>query len=605
MKSETRSLFNFFLSSFVNPMLRFWFPQRAKGPLRHGLPMWDTTWGNLLVYTLIIVGLIGSWFMQGIDHIFLGFLFLQAVPELQKRFWMRPMEHLYLVIGILAVCFPFFSIGLMAWYLPSYLEMLPKPYLLALCTVANARPSVPDHYLTLGVSPDADMKTIKKVFREESKELHPDKVGDDPVKLARFHAIQTAADALTKGRAEYDKSIENQELNEMVPRCYAFLVMMGYWLLHSLIDWNDVEQMRDSHKDMLRDHILADRPVDLKAIGLPDSEEGFETLKEYCEPTDIELPFLSNKKDDILEMRKLLEIAGIRLAPFPEVTGKVEKILQEVVLGSKDSKNLKDINTSPSCYNGYTLKVENTDNVNGETTIVDYKGGSDRIATVHPSLPFVPMPDQARFTLKKEGVQRDTSGLLGFHPFRHMNQIFVLGQGEGELKLHTAEGYYNGYTFEVKNGKTLVGRQRIYEYWPAQRKVVLEGPLLTAAGREDASLKPAPGSEYTIYPENLIPAPRKRFATESSASAPAITQVAASVSLPPAPRNECTAVFTRAAVMRAVLEKGGVFWPISLLPPNLTKKKYLFIIMSAGDGDTEEHRRGAQGICRGHAQCQE
>ena len=605
MKSETRSLFNFFLSSFINPMLRFWFPQRAKGPLRHGLPMWDTTWGNLLVYTLIIVGLIGSWFMQGIDHIFLGFLFLQAVPELQKRFWMRPMEHLYLVIGILAVCFPFFSIGLMAWYLPSYLEMLPKPYLLALCTVANARPSVPDHYLTLGVSPDADMKTIKKVFREESKELHPDKVGDDPVKLARFHAIQTAADALTKGRAEYDKSIENQELNEMVPRCYAFLVMMGYWLLHSLIDWNDVEQMRDSHKDMLRDHILADRPIDLKAIGLPDSEEGFETLKEYCEPTDIELPFLSNKKDDILEMRKLLEIAGIRLGPFPEVTGKVEKILQEVVLGSKDSKNLKDINTSPSCYNGYTLKVENTDNVNGETTIVDYKGGSDRIATVHPSLPFVPMPDQARFTLKKEGVQRDTSGLLGFHPFRHMNQIFVLGQGEGELKLHTAEGYYNGYTFEVKNGKTLVGRQRIYEYWPAQRKVVLEGPLLTAAGREDASLKPAPGSEYTIYPENLIPAPRKRFATESSASAPAITQVAASVSPPPAPRNECTAVFTRAAVMRAVLEKGGVFWPISLLPPNLTKKKYLFIIMSAGDGDTEEHRRGAQGICRGHAQCQE
>lgn len=27
MKTETRSLFNFFLSSFVCPMLRFWFPQ--------------------------------------------------------------------------------------------------------------------------------------------------------------------------------------------------------------------------------------------------------------------------------------------------------------------------------------------------------------------------------------------------------------------------------------------------------------------------------------------------------------------------------------------------------------------------------------------------
>jgi hypothetical protein len=46
-------------------------------------------------------------------------------------------------------------------------------------------------------------------------------VGDDPVKLARFHAIQAASDALTKGRAEYDKSIENQELNELTPRCYS------------------------------------------------------------------------------------------------------------------------------------------------------------------------------------------------------------------------------------------------------------------------------------------------------------------------------------------------------------------------------------------------
>jgi hypothetical protein len=46
-------------------------------------------------------------------------------------------------------------------------------------------------------------------------------VGDDPIKLARFHAIQTASDALTKGRAEYDKSIENQELNELTPRCYG------------------------------------------------------------------------------------------------------------------------------------------------------------------------------------------------------------------------------------------------------------------------------------------------------------------------------------------------------------------------------------------------
>jgi len=41
----------------------------------------------------------------------------------------------------------------MAWYLPSYLEMLPKPYLQVLCKVANAKPSIPDHYATLGARP--------------------------------------------------------------------------------------------------------------------------------------------------------------------------------------------------------------------------------------------------------------------------------------------------------------------------------------------------------------------------------------------------------------------------------------------------------------------
>jgi hypothetical protein len=176
MKTEMRSLFNFFLSSFVCPMLRFWFPQRNKGPLWNGTPLWDTTWGNTSVHVLMIGGLALSWFFQGIDHLFLGFLFLQAIPEIQRRFWMKPVQHVYLVVGILVVCLPFYSIGLMAWYFPSYLEYLPKPYLQTLCWLANARPEIPDYYSVLGVSPDADMKTIKKVFREQAIELHPDKV---------------------------------------------------------------------------------------------------------------------------------------------------------------------------------------------------------------------------------------------------------------------------------------------------------------------------------------------------------------------------------------------------------------------------------------------
>jgi hypothetical protein len=65
LNAETRSLFNFFLSSFVCPMLRFWFPQRNKGPLYKGSPLWDTTFGNTSVHVLMIVGLIASWAFQG------------------------------------------------------------------------------------------------------------------------------------------------------------------------------------------------------------------------------------------------------------------------------------------------------------------------------------------------------------------------------------------------------------------------------------------------------------------------------------------------------------------------------------------------------------
>jgi len=546
LKTETRSLFNFFLSSFVCPMLRFCIPWRNKGPLWNGTALWDTTWGETSVHILMIGGLIISWLLQGIDHIFLGFLFLQAVPEIQRRFWMKPLQHVYLIVTILTVCFPFYSIGVCAWYFPSYLEMLPKPYLQTLCWFANAKPSVPDHYLTLGVSPDADMKTIKKIFREQAIELHPDKVGDDPVKLARFHAIQTASDALTKGRAEYDKSIENQELNEMVPRCYAFLVMMGYWLLHSLIDWNEVEGMRDTHKDALRNHVMRDGPVDFTAIGLPNDDNGRATLKQYCEPEDVELPFLSGKKADIIEMRKLLEMTGYQLQPFPQVTGTIENCMQEIVLGTKDSLNLKEVNTTPGFYKEFEIEITQT--VDGKTfsgvsTIVDYQGGDKRVATIQPALKFEIEQGEAKFTISRKGY-KPISGTVGFHSFNGLHQVFTIGlpvkDEQYAWQLHDEEGFYNGYTFEVKNGKTLVGYQRVYEYWPQTRKVILDGALRLPTGKQlvgmsmkDANIMPVAGeSTYTMYPDDLIPRPRRRM-MEGGGGQKAAPQVAATVMATP------------------------------------------------------------------------
>ena len=55
------------------------------------------------------------------------------------------------------------------------------------------------------------------------------------------------------------------------------------------------------------------------------------------------------------------------------------------------------------------------------------------------------------------------------------------------------------------------------------------GKELQGLTLKDADLQPHTGSEYTIFPDNLIPAPRKRFATDASTAAPACAQVAASV----------------------------------------------------------------------------
>jgi len=82
--------------------------------------------------------------------------------------------------------------------------------------------------------------------------------------------------------------------------------------------------------------------------------------------------------------------------------------------------------------------------------------------------------------------------------------------------------------------------QRVYEYWPQSRKVILEGRLNLPSGKtfvggmlKDADIKPIPGkTTYTIYPDNLIPQPRRVY-SYGSVSKDAKPQVAASVMATP------------------------------------------------------------------------
>lgn len=190
------------------------------------------------------------------------------------------------------------------------MEVLPVPYLRALCTIANAAPHVTDYYAALDLPKGASDALIKKTFRSMAIKLHPDKVGDNPELLAKYHKIVEANEKLTKpeSRKEYDEAIENQELNELIPRCVQFFMMMIYWLGHCVLDWNEVEEMRGQRRKMLRKYIIDGNPLNWKALGITQ-----DNLIDYCRADEeCDLPFLTGK-DDVSEFRRVLKTNGVVL----------------------------------------------------------------------------------------------------------------------------------------------------------------------------------------------------------------------------------------------------------------------------------------------------
>jgi len=45
-------------------MIRHAFPQTHRGPLKKGVPMWDSTWGDSLATVFIFTGLAAAWLVQ-------------------------------------------------------------------------------------------------------------------------------------------------------------------------------------------------------------------------------------------------------------------------------------------------------------------------------------------------------------------------------------------------------------------------------------------------------------------------------------------------------------------------------------------------------------
>jgi curved DNA-binding protein CbpA len=175
----------------------------------------------------------------------------------------------------------------------------------------------------LGLARGASKEEIGSTYRKLARQYHPDKLPKDMSQVDRdsatnhFTKIAEANDMLSRPerRAEYDDLLQNPEMKELIPRCVACLVMMGYWLIHLIIDVNDFENQRDENKNRLRTHVLNGQPLNWVALGITDPEQ----LRDYCRNEDCDLPMLAkNDLKDVVAFRELLKESGFALEKMPE-----------------------------------------------------------------------------------------------------------------------------------------------------------------------------------------------------------------------------------------------------------------------------------------------
>lgn len=207
------------------------------------------------MHGIVATGLVLSWYLEGISHIFLGFLFLQAVPQLSSYFVVKSEFVNYMfMLAVLLFSLPYVSIAIIHSLIPSWEQSIPQWFIHILAVVAHSPDRVQvDHYGALELESGASESAIRSQYRRLALKYHPDKVGTSPETVAKFQAIAAAAEALAKPKfkMEYDQLMQNQEFYMLIPRCYAWMMMMIFWVAQFLIDMMEMDGRREQARKNL------------------------------------------------------------------------------------------------------------------------------------------------------------------------------------------------------------------------------------------------------------------------------------------------------------------------------------------------------------------
>jgi len=213
---------------------------------------------------LLAAALGGVWAWEGVRPLLTGLALFQLLPALSDALGRhaaaraaprrRAVLQRLLWWAALGLTLPLVVVALSAMLAPAQLYQAttqadaagaPPPLagawaLLQRCLGVGRGPE--DPWRTLGLARGAATAAIRKRARELSLQFHPDKVGNNPVKLARFLQIQAAVEALTaRGAREAAAAAlaraQAEAHREAATRCVESLGVVGLWAAMSLLGW--------------------------------------------------------------------------------------------------------------------------------------------------------------------------------------------------------------------------------------------------------------------------------------------------------------------------------------------------------------------------------